>query len=837
MAKRKEPEKPIAKDDPSRILDISMEDVMHNSMMPYAEHVILERALPRVEDGLKPVQRRILYTMMELGTTPDKPHRKCARIVGDCLGKYHPHGDSSVYGALVHMAQDFAMRCPMVDGHGNFGSIDGDGAAAMRYTEARMTSLAMEMLRDIEKDTVPFRLNFDDTLKEPDMLPARFPNLLVNGANGIAVGLATNIPTHNLGEAVRAVIAQMENPGISLDDLMQILPGPDFPTGGVLLNNEEIRRGYETGRGRLILRARVNVEDGQSGRKLLVITEIPYQVNKAAMLEKIHKLSEEKKAALSGIYDIRDESDRTGMRAVIELKRDVDPNKVLAYLYKYSDLQVTFGVNMVAIVGGKPKLLTLKELIGSYIDYQKQVVTRRTEYELKQARARAHVLEGLMIALDNLDEVIALIRASKSPKEARIGLMERFALSEIQAQAILDMRLQRLTNLEIENLRKEYADVLKLISRLEGILKSGKKLNEVIRKEMEAIAETFADERRTTLEAPENAPVELPDNAPVPEDAVIVFTEGGYLKRVWPAQLKRTPLPTAEENLAESARWLLPTTTAENLYIFTNLGNCYPVRVGTIAESKPKDRGQLLSGVLMGIEEGEEPLLMLTCDPARVKDLPDFLFLTKHGMIKRTAAADYDVRSRKYPCLSLKKGDSLLTILPAASEGDLLLITRGGMSIRFPLASVPVQGRIAAGVKAMGLEAGDEVSWACQLAETDEIVLFSERGCAKRIPQVDFEPQNRAGKGVRCFYFNKNGSNGRSIAGFCCVSRDLPCDLLIRQVRSPMTKLSRDEILLQNRAGKGMPYVMAILDDIVTGISALPAVIPETPEPDQTVSS
>lgn len=830
MAKRKEPEKPVAKDDPSRILDINMEDVMHNSMMPYAEHVILERALPRVEDGLKPVQRRILYTMMELGTTPDKPHRKCARIVGDCLGKYHPHGDSSVYGALVHMAQDFSMRCPMVDGHGNFGSIDGDGAAAMRYTEARMTPLAMEMLRDIEKDTVPFRLNFDDTLKEPDMLPARFPNLLVNGANGIAVGLATNIPPHNLGEAVRAVIAQMENPDISLDDLMKILPGPDFPTGGVLLNNEEIRRGYETGRGRLILRARVNIEEGTNGRKLLAITEIPYQVNKAAMLEKIQKLSEDKKVALGGIYDIRDESDRTGMRAVIELKRDVDPLRILAYLYKYSDLQVTFGVNMVAIVGGKPKLLSLKELIASYIQYQKQVVTRRTEYELKQARARAHVLEGLMIALDNLDEVIALIRASKSPKEARIGLMERFALSEIQAQAILDMRLQRLTNLEIEALRKEYADVLKLISRLEGILKSGKKLTEVIRKEMEAIADTFADDRRTTLEMPEDAPVELPDNTPVPEDAVIAFTEGGYLKRLSPALLKRTPLPTVEDNPAEAPRWLLPTTTAENLYIFTNLGNCYPVRVGTIAECKPKDRGQLLSGVLMGIEEGEEPLLMLTSDPAKVKDMPDFLFLTRNGMIKRTAAADYDVRSRKYPALSLKKGDSLLAVLPASTEGDLLLISRGGMSIRFPLASVPVQGRIAAGVRAMGVESGDELSWGCQLAETDEIVLFSERGWAKRIPQVDFEPQNRAGKGVRCFYFNKNGSNGRIIAGFCRISRDTPCDLLVRQVRSPMSRLSRDDILLQNRSGKGMPYVMAILDDLVTGIVPVSAPVPESPD-------
>ena len=390
--KKKASEKPIIKDDPSRILDTSMEDVMHNSMIPYAEHVILERALPRVEDGLKPVQRRILYTMMELGTTPDKPHRKCARIVGDCLGKYHPHGDSSVYGALVHLAQDFSMRAPLVDGHGNFGSIDGDSAAAMRYTEARMAPLALQMLRDLEKDTVPFRLNFDDTLKEPDMLPSRFPNLLVNGANGIAVGLATNIPPHNLGEAVNAVIAQMENPAISLDDLMKIMPGPDFPTGGILVNNDEIRKGYETGRSKLTLRAKVTIEDGAAGRKILAVSEIPYQVNKSAMLEKIQKLSEEKKSALSGIYDIRDESDRTGMRAVIELRKDVDPQKVLAYLYKYSDLQVTFGVNMVAIAGGKPICMGLKQMISFYIDYQKHVVSSRTQFELKQAKSRAHIL-------------------------------------------------------------------------------------------------------------------------------------------------------------------------------------------------------------------------------------------------------------------------------------------------------------------------------------------------------------------------------------------------------------------------------------------------------------
>ncbi len=830
VAKRKEPEKPIAKDDPSRIIEINMEDVMHNSMMPYAEHVILERALPRVEDGLKPVQRRILYTMMELGTTPDKPHRKCARIVGDCLGKFHPHGDSSVYGALVHMAQDFSMRAPMVDGHGNFGSIDGDGAAAMRYTEARMTPLAMEMLRDIEKDTVPFRLNFDDTLKEPDMLPARFPNLLVNGANGIAVGLATNIPTHNLAESIRAVLAQMDNPEITLDELMRILPGPDFPTGGVLLNNEEIRKGYETGRGKLTLRARVHVEDGPNGRKLLVITEVPYQINKASMLEKIHRLSEEKKAALGGICDIRDESDRTGMRAVIELKRDVDPSKVLAYLYKYSDLQVTFGVNLVAIAGGKPVLLTLKQLISGYIDYQKQVVTRRTEYELKQAKARAHILEGLMIALDNLDEVIALIRASKSPKEARAGLMERFSLTEVQAQAILDLRLQKLTNMEMEALRKEYADILKLISRLEGILKSERKLREVIRKEMEAIAEQYGDERRTTLEAPEDVPVELPDSTPVPEDAVVVFTENGYLKRILPAQLKRTPLPTAEENSGDSARFLMETTTAETLYIFTSLGNCYPVNVGKLAECKPRDRGQLLAGVLAGLEDGEQALYMMTADSEKLKTMPDFLFVTRRGMIKRTAAADYDVRSRKYPALSLRKDDTLLDVRPADEAKDVLLITRGGMSIRFPLSGVPVQGRIASGVRAMAVESGDEVFSFRQLAEGDEVILFSERGWAKRIPQLDFEPQNRSGKGVRCFYFNKNGSNGRTIAGVCVLPESVQCTLLVSQLRSPVTKLNRNEILLQNRSGKGMPYIMAILDDVVTSLT--PVLIPPAPAPE-----
>ena len=493
---RKDDKTPVVEEN---IVSVPMEEVMHMSMIPYAEHVIMDRAIPRVEDGMKPVQRRILFTMNELGITPDTPYRKCARIVGDCLGKYHPHGDSSVYDALVRLAQDFSMRGTLVDGHGNFGSVDGDSAAAMRYTEARMTPLAMLMLKDIDKDTVPFRLNFDDTLKEPDMLPASFPNLLVNGAGGIAVGLATNIPPHNLRESINAVIAQIDNPDITVDELMKIIPAPDFPTGGILLNTPELRAAYETGRGKLLLRAKTHIEDGPAGRKLIVITEIPYQVNKSAMLEKILRLSEEKKAALGCIYDIRDESDRTGMRAVIELRKDADVDKVLAYLFKYSDMQVTFGVNMVAIADGKPRLLSLRRMIRYYIRHRKNVITARTQYELDKAKARAHILEGLMIAVDNLDEVIQLIRKSENPKAAKAGLMERFGLTEIQAQAILDMRLQRLTGLEILALRKEYAELLKTIAELEAILNNEKKLMNVIKKELQAVADQFGDERRTTI--------------------------------------------------------------------------------------------------------------------------------------------------------------------------------------------------------------------------------------------------------------------------------------------------------------------------------------------------
>ncbi|MBQ3485436.1 MAG: DNA gyrase subunit A [Clostridia bacterium] len=821
MAKKKTSDnRPIPKDDPSRILQTSVEDVMHQSMIPYAEHVILERALPRVEDGLKPVQRRILYTMMELGTTPDKPHRKCARIVGDCLGKFHPHGDSSVYDAMVRMAQDFSMRGTMVDGHGNFGSIDGDSAAAMRYTEARMTPLALLMLRDIEKDTVPFRLNFDDTLKEPDMLPARFPNLLVNGATGIAVGLATNIPPHNLKESINAVIAQIENPKISLDELMQIIPGPDFPTGGVLVNNEEIRKGYETGRSKLSVRARVEIEDGSAGRKLIVINEIPYTVNKAAMLEKILKLSEEKKAQLGCIYDIRDESDRNGMRAVIELKKDTDVQKVLNYLYKYSDLQVTFGVNMVAIAEGKPVQMGLKTMIGHFIRHQKDVVTRRTEYDLKHARARAHILQGLMIAVDNLDEVIALIRSSKNPKEAKEKLMFRFDLTDVQAQAILDMRLQRLTNLEIVALRKEYEDILKLIDKLEGILGSEKKLLNVIKKELQEIADEYADERRTTIEAAEEVSAEAFKEVIAPEEVIVAYTRAGFLKRIRPDVYRKNPLPTREENEPDSAEFLFMSRTDETLLIFTDHGNCYPLSVNSLNECKPRDRGQLLTGVLVGLEDGEKALWIACLRMADIGHLPDFLFVTKQGMIKRTAAVDYDVRSKKFAALNIKKDDSLLFVLPAASRDDILMFSRSGMCIRFALDTVPTQGRVSAGVKCMQLDDDDEVIWAGQLGDTEQMVLFSERGYAKRLLALDFEKQNRNGKGVKSFYFNKNGSNGRYLAGVVQVEK-APCDLIITQARSAPTRLKKDSILLQGKQDRGNPCVMAILDDVVTGVTAV----------------
>ena len=788
------------------IIQRAMEDVMHQSMMPYSEYVILERALPRVEDGLKPVQRRILFTMHELSLTSDKPHRKCARIVGDCLGKYHPHGDTSVYDALARMAQPFVMRGLLVDGHGNFGSIDGDSPAAMRYTEAKMTALAMELLRDIDKDTVGFHLNFDDTQKEPDMLPGRYPNLLVNGASGIAVGLATNIPPHNLGEAIDGVVAQIDKPDITVDELMRFIPAPDFPTGGILLKDDELRQAYETGRGKLQNRAKVHVEPGPSGRSLLVVTEMPYQVGKSSMLEKILKLSEEKKALFGGIHDIRDESDRTGMRAVIELKRDVDPQKTLALLYKYSDLQVTFGVNIVAIAGGKPVQMGLKELIGHFIRHQKDVVTRRTRYELEQAKARAHVLEGLIIAVDNLDEVIRLIRASSTPKEARDRLMSRFALSEIQAQAILDMRLQRLTNLEIMSLRKEYDELKKVIDRLTGILGSEKKLLAVIKQELAEIRSRYADPRRTKLiDKPEQVEV-FEEEKPVAEEAVVVVTRAGFVKRFAPRVWEKL-----QPEDAEKPRFLIRTMTDERVLFFSGAGQCYPVVVTQVPECRPKDRGLALTGLLAGYEAKETLIAAFA-----LKDdgyTGDLIFATRGGQVKRSALSEYAVRKARFAAINLKTGDELSFVSRAEAAGQMLLVTERAMCICFDASEVPATGRATAGVKGISLPPDDRMAFAFLHESEGEVLLASDRGYMKRCLLVDFDPQARGGKGVKCFTFLKNGANGEKIAGALMVRE--PFDFITLQKGGQTTKLNTEWVKIELKAGKGQPLVMAMMDDLV----------------------
>lgn len=789
------------------ILQKSMETVMHESMIPYSEFVILERALPRVEDGLKPVQRRILYTMMELGITPDKPHRKCARITGDCLGKYHPHGESSVYDALTRMAQDFVMRGMLVDGHGNFGSIDGDSPAAMRYTEARLTPLAMELLRDIEKDTVPFRLNFDDTRKEPDMLPGSFPNLLVNGASGIAVGLATNIPPHNLGETIDATIALIRKPNITTAELMQFLPAPDFPTGGQLINDrQELFQAYETGRAKLQVRAKTHIEPGPAGRSLIVITQMPYQVNKSAMLEKILRLSEEKKSLFSGIYDIRDESDRTGLRAVIELRKEADPQKTLAALYRYSDMQVTYGVNIVAIAGGKPVQMGLKTALTYYIRHRKNVVTRRTKFDLEQAQARAHILEGLIIAVDNLDAIIKLIRASKTPKDARTGLMQNFSFTEIQAQAILDMRLQRLTGLEILTLRKEYAQLQKTIAQLQAILKSDKKLMELICKELEEVKKNYADPRRTELISP---PAEkeniLPDeDGPVPEETVVYETQSGFFKRMQP----KTAEKAIEEEALPPVR-VLHTMTNNRLLMITNRGNAFAITVEQVPECKPKERGLAPGGMLAGLEKDERIVQVLEVAPGAYRGT--LICVTKKGMIKASDFAEYDVRTKKFAAIKLKDGDELVCAFLKREEDELLIISKLGMAIRFALSEVSVTGRATAGVKGMNVADKDEVLCAVAYTDEGELLLVSESGHMKRCIMADFEPQARGGKGVKCMPFAKNGVNGTRL--ICAEPVKEPFDFYAVQTMSPPTKLNTDIVEIELRSGKGLPLLMAIAGD------------------------
>lgn len=787
----------------------TMEEVMHNSMMPYAEHVILERALPRVEDGLKPVQRRVLYAMYTQNLFPDKPYKKSAYIVGETMAKYHPHGDSSIYETMVRMAQDFSLREPLVDGHGCFGSIDGDGAAAARYTEARLAPIALELLRDIEKDTVKWALNYDDSLKEPTVLPGRFPNLLVNGSYGIAVGLATNIPTHNLAEVIDGVIAQIDNPRITLPELLKHLKGPDFPTGGYIINGSDIENIYKTGRGRLLVRSKTHIENGSNGKKLIVITEVPFQVNKAKMLADIMKLSDEKKGILSSISDIRDESDmNTGMRAVIELRKDADVQKVLAYLYKYSDLQASFGVNMVAIAEGKPVQLGLLEINRYYIEHQREVERRRVRHDLDKARLDEEIYAGLLIAIQNIDEVIKIIKSSPNVRTARERLREAFSLSERQATAILEMRLQRLTALEVESIELKLKELRELIEYLEGLLNSKTKLMELIKKNLLDIKRKYKSPRRTVILS--EAPVEThtAQDFKVVEDVIISIDAGGNVKRVSVKNYSRSnkDYDGVQEN--EIPIITINSNTAEKLLAFSSAGYAYNLSVEDVPECKWKDKGALSAKVFSGIQPEEKIVYLFS-----YKELPEgnLYFYTKNGLIKCSAWSEYAVKKSRYSAISLKEGDVLLGAEPVREEGSVLFVSQKGMSLNIVKEDIPVTGRVSSGVKAMALDNGDSVIFASQCDGEGEIIVWTEKGYAKRSLSVDYELSVRNRKGLKTFDFKKNGANGTTLVAALAVKE--PFDMLCVHSNGEVECINTESLFIEPRLSAGKPYVLGILGD------------------------
>ena len=733
-----------------KVFTTPLEEVMPQSMLPYAEFVILDRALPRVEDGLKPVQRRILYTMSEMGLTPDKPHKKSARIVGDCMGKYHPHGDSSVYDAMVRMAQSFNMGKTLVNGHGNFGSVDGDPAAAMRYTEARLEPLALELLRDIDKETVSFSLNFDDSLKEPDILPGRFPNLLVNGSSGIAVGLATNIPTHNLEEVINGVIAYIDNPAISLEEMMEYIPSPDFPTGGIIVANELIQA-YKTGRGKISIRAKITLEKTDGGKTNLVITELPYQVNKAQLLQKVAMLREEKKEELACIDYVADESDRTGMRAVIRVKKDADIPALLKVLYKYTDLEVTFGINMVVIADGKPQQLGIMEIIRHYVKYQQQLILKRTLFDLRQAQQRCHILEGLIIAVQNIDEVIAIIKKSEGTADARAKLMERFSITEVQAQAILDLRLARLTKLEVFKLEQELKELKKLIKKLTAISKSGDLQLEVVKEEITEIKEKYPSPRRSRLvftKEEADALLSVSKEKKPSEKCVLVYTADDKLKVLLGKNTEALAKPLdGKFKPALVPTLTLKTTTDKRVFAFTNYGNCHKLDIyAPEFQCKLSDEGVPLSKLSKEALEGEKIVSFFA-----VGDKMPYgalLFFTKTGMIKKTDWTEYDQRKDSFAAVKLGENDEVLSVEEDGDSDDtIVMVTKGGICINAKKDDIPTQGRIAGGVHGIALREDDEVVFASQINGEGEIVIVTSEGKFKRVISSLIDPTSRNRKG------------------------------------------------------------------------------------------
>ncbi len=735
-----------------KIVPVDVEKEMKKSFISYAMATIISRALPDVRDGLKPVHRRILYSMHELGVTPDKPYRKSVRVVGDVLGKYHPHGDSAVYDAMVRMAQPFSLRYMLVDGHGNFGSVDGDGAAAMRYTEARMSPIALEMLRDIDKNTVDMGPNFDETTMQPLVLPARFPALLVNGSSGIAVGMATNIPPHNMREVIDGILAQMDNPDITAEEMMAIIPGPDFPTGGIVMGRAGISQAYRTGRGRVIMRAKTSIEELPHNKHRIIVTEIPYQVNKSNLVKKIADLVQQKR--VTGIDELRDESDRDGMRIVIGCKQDANPEVVLNTLYKHTSLQETFGVNMLALVNGVPKVMSIKEVIGCYIAHQEDVVTRRTRFELEKAMARAHIVEGLLKALDVIDELIALIRASRTAEEARRGMMERFGFTEKQAQAILDMRLQRLTGLERERLALELGDLRERIAYLEAILASETRLREVIREELLEVRAKYGDDRRTEIM---DDPADIDWDSLIQEEQMVVtITHMGYIKRTAADnyRLQRRGgqgvqgLTTREEDYVEH---LLATSTHDWLYIFTNQGRVHRLRCYNIPEAGRAARGSNLINLIQ-LEQGEKVQAVITHPNVPLEaDDPRFLVLaTRQGYIKRTPLHEYsNLRNSGLKAIILREGDELISAQHCETGDDIIIATHDGMGIRFPADKVRPQHRASMGVRGIRLREGDYAVDMVVAIPGHDLLLVTENGLGKRTDYDLFRVAGRGGLGVR----------------------------------------------------------------------------------------
>ncbi len=738
-----------------KVHDIDLKSTMEKSYIDYAMSVIASRALPDVRDGLKPVQRRVLYSMIELNNGPDKPHRKCARIVGDTMGKYHPHGDSSIYGALVNMAQEWSIRYPLVDGHGNFGSVDGDGAAAMRYTEARLSKISMEMIADINKNTVDFVPNFDETEKEPVVLPARYPNLLVNGTTGIAVGMATNIPPHNLREVIGAVVKLIDNRveedrDTSMEEILEIVKGPDFPTGATIIGKRGIEEAYRSGRAKIRVRAVTDIETMANGKSRIVVTELPYLVNKARLIEKIAELVKDKR--VDGITDLRDESNREGMRIVIELRRDVNANIVLNHLLKHTQLQDTFGVIMLALVNNEPKVLNLLDMLKHYLRHQEDVVTRRTKYDLNKAEERAHILQGLLIALDHIDEVIRIIRSSDTYQNAKLQLMERFGLSDVQSQAIVDMRLRALTGLERERLENEYKELMERIGELKAILADEKKLLGVIREEILVISDKYGDDRRTSISFDENE-ISMEDLIPN-ENTVVAMTKLGYIKRMSVDNFKSQNrggkgikgMQTIDEDYIED---LLLTRTHNVIMFFTNKGRVYRLKAYEIPDGSRISRGTAIVNLLQ--LQPEEKISAII--PVRDYCDTDFLFMaTRNGMVKKTSIREYDnVRKIGLQAIVLKEGDELIEVKATDNTKDIFLVTEQGQCIRFHETDVRITGRVSMGVIGMKLNPGDSVVGMQTHTQGDCLLIVSEKGMGKRTLIDEFKPQLRGGKGILCY--------------------------------------------------------------------------------------